>query len=53
MCQYGSAGGMIAYEMAQELHAQGQRVALLALLDRPFPGSSLPAPRNRCLAVAA
>jgi len=35
------AGGTIAYEMAQQLQAQGQRVALLALLDTPFPGRSL------------
>jgi aspartate racemase len=26
-------GGRVAYEMAQQLHAQGQKVALLALLD--------------------
>ena len=26
-------GGVVAFEMAQQLHAQGQRVALLALLD--------------------
>ncbi len=28
-----SLGGLIAYEMAQQLHRQGQRVAVLALLD--------------------
>jgi len=28
-----SMGGTVAFEMAQQLHAQGQRVALLALLD--------------------
>ncbi len=28
-----SFGGVVAYEMAQQLHQQGQRVALLALLD--------------------
>jgi surfactin synthase thioesterase subunit/acyl carrier protein len=28
-----SMGGVVAFEMAQQLHAQGQRVALLALLD--------------------
>ncbi len=28
-----SLGGMIAFEMAQQLHAQGQALALLALLD--------------------
>jgi len=45
------AGGMIAYEMAQQLQAQGQRVALLALLDTPFPGSNLPVRRPRYLAL--
>lgn len=28
-----SFGGLIAYEMAQQLHAQGEQVALLALID--------------------
>jgi len=32
-----SMGGVIAFEMAQQLHAQGQRVALLALLDGRIP----------------
>lgn len=32
-----SMGGVIAFEMAQQLHAQGQRVALLALLDARIP----------------
>jgi oxalate---CoA ligase len=32
LCGYSSAGGL-AWEIAQQLHAQGQRVALLALLD--------------------
>jgi amino acid adenylation domain-containing protein len=45
------AGGMIAYEMAQQLRAQGQRVALLALLDTPFPGSNLLFRRPRYLAL--
>jgi amino acid adenylation domain-containing protein len=30
-------GGMVAFEMAQQLQAQGQKVALLALLDSPCP----------------
>ena len=39
-----SMGGVVAFEMAQQLHAQGQRVALLALLDGriPTPDESLP-----------
>ena len=32
-----STGGVVAFEMAQQLHAQGQRVALLALLDARIP----------------
>jgi amino acid adenylation domain-containing protein len=36
-----SMGGLIAYEMAQRLHEQGHRVALLALLDTvPLGGVS-------------
>ncbi len=34
-----SFGGIIAYEMAQQLNAQGQKVALLALLDTYGPGA--------------
>ena len=45
------AGGMIAYEMAQQLQAQGQRVALLALFDTPFPGSNLLVRQPRYLAL--
>jgi thioesterase domain-containing protein len=30
-------GGVVAFEMAQQLHAQGQRVAFLALLDARIP----------------
>jgi amino acid adenylation domain-containing protein len=32
-----SMGGVVALEMAQQLHAQGQRTALLALLDTRIP----------------
>src|SRR5208337_925652 len=32
-----SMGGVVAFEMAQQLHAQGQRAALLALLDTRIP----------------
>ena len=32
-----SMGGVVAFEMAQQLRAQGQRVALLALLDGRIP----------------
>jgi aspartate racemase len=33
-----SYGGLVAFEVAQQLHAQGQQVALLALLDGNAPG---------------
>jgi amino acid adenylation domain-containing protein len=33
-----SSGGLIAFEMAQQLHAQGQQVAVLALFDTYAPG---------------
>jgi len=32
-----SAGGVVAFEMAQQLHAQGHRIAFLALLDARIP----------------
>ena len=32
-----SAGGVVAFEMAQQLHAQGHKVALLTLLDARLP----------------
>ena len=34
-----SAGGVVAFEMAQQLHAQGHKVALLALLDARIPSA--------------
>jgi thioesterase domain-containing protein/acyl carrier protein len=39
-----SMGGVIAFEMAQQLHAQGQQVALLAMLDGriPTPNETFP-----------
>jgi thioesterase domain-containing protein len=35
------AGGVIAFEMALQLQAQGERVALVALLDAAAPGAAL------------
>jgi amino acid adenylation domain-containing protein len=35
-----SSGGIVAFEMAQQLHRQGQDVALLALLDTYAPASN-------------
>jgi len=37
-----SFGGVIAYEMAQQLHASGERVSFLGLLDSPAPGFAFP-----------
>lgn len=33
-------GGLVAFEMAQQLRAQGEEVALLALLDTPVPNNN-------------
>lgn len=33
-----SLGGTLAFEMAQQLHAEGEKVALLAMIDTPGPG---------------
>jgi amino acid adenylation domain-containing protein len=35
-----SMGGVVAYEMARQLHAQGHQIALLALLDSDLPAPS-------------
>jgi thioesterase domain-containing protein len=37
-----SMGGVVAFEMARQLQAQGESVALLAILDAWSPGSHLP-----------
>src|SRR5436305_1804822 len=37
-------GGQATFEMAQQLRAQGQTVALLALLNAPAPGYPKPLP---------
>lgn len=39
-----SLGGMIAYEMAQQLYRQGEEVGILAMLDTCRPGSSKRSP---------
>ena len=33
-----SLGGTLAFEIAQQLHAEGENVALLAMIDTPGPG---------------
>jgi nonribosomal peptide synthetase DhbF len=40
-----SAGGVIAFEMAQQLQAAGEDIALLALLDSSSPGAPARGPR--------
>jgi acyl-CoA synthetase (AMP-forming)/AMP-acid ligase II/thioesterase domain-containing protein/NADP-dependent 3-hydroxy acid dehydrogenase YdfG/acyl carrier protein len=39
-----SLGGLIAYEMAQQLYQQGEKVGLLAMLDMVRPGSETRSP---------
>lgn len=34
-----SFGGLVAFEMAQQLHVMGEKVALIALMDTPGPGA--------------
>jgi phthiocerol/phenolphthiocerol synthesis type-I polyketide synthase E len=41
-----SMGGMIAFEMAQQLRGQGREVALLAMLDTPGPDQMPPRPAD-------
>ena len=40
------AGGIVAYEIAQQLRAQGQAIALLLLMDTPRPGGAFEVPRR-------
>ena len=40
-----SFGGIVAFEMAQQLSAAGEEVALLALFDTPTPWAFTPLPR--------
>jgi amino acid adenylation domain-containing protein len=44
-----SFGGLMAFEMAQQLHAQGQEVGLLALFDTYAPGFSKLSPEASSL----
>src|ERR1019366_6007180 len=41
-----SMGGVVTFEMAQQLHAQGQLVALLAILDGRIPSSDATFPEE-------
>jgi amino acid adenylation domain-containing protein len=47
-----SMGGVVAFEMAQQLHAQGQRVALLALLDGRIPTADETFPEEDAEAIS-
>lgn len=40
------AGGVVAYEIARQLRAQGQPLALLLLMDTPRPGGAFAVPRR-------
>jgi thioesterase domain-containing protein len=49
-----SFGGLVAFEMAQQLHSMGLKVRLLALMDTPGPGAySLKPPLRRALGHAS
>ncbi|WP_013334491.1 condensation domain-containing protein [Gloeothece verrucosa] len=39
-----SFGGLVAFEIAQQLYAKGEQVALLVLFDTPGPGAYIPKP---------
>ncbi len=47
-----SMGGVVAFEMAQQLHAQGQQVALLLLIDGRIPSPEASFPDQDAEAVA-
>lgn len=48
-----SFGGLVAFEMAQQLHATGEKVALIALMDTPGPDAyRLKTPARRALGHA-
>ncbi len=49
-----SFGGIVAFEMAQQLHAQGQTVSLLGVFDTPAPGVGQKLPlRSRLFAYSS
>jgi len=48
-----SMGGLIAFEMAQQLQQQEQEMALLVLLDSGAPRGQLPVPSDPSMAVEA
>jgi thioesterase domain-containing protein len=49
-----SFGGLVAFEIAQQLHAEGEKVALIALMDSPGPAAyRLKTPVRRALGHAS
>lgn len=48
-----SYGGIVAFEMAQRLCAQEQKVALLAMIDTPAPGDSIEKPEEAAAMLAS
>jgi amino acid adenylation domain-containing protein len=47
-----SLGGVIAFEMAQQLRARGEQIALLALIDSGAPRSDAAMPQDEALFMA-
>jgi len=47
-----SMGGVVAFEMAQQLHAQGQLVALLAMIDGRVPSPDATFPEEESEAIS-
>jgi aspartate racemase len=49
-----SLGGVVAYEMAQQLHTQGEAIGRLVLIDpSPLPGRGVPAAMDELLLLGA
>ncbi|NJR65290.1 MAG: amino acid adenylation domain-containing protein [Leptolyngbyaceae cyanobacterium CRU_2_3] len=44
-----SFGGLVAFEVAQQLIAQGQKIAMLVLMDTRLPGALKPLPKSERL----
>jgi thioesterase domain-containing protein/acyl carrier protein len=49
----GCLGGSVAFEMAQQLHAAGEKVGALVLLDAPYPETISASSRARALRANA
>lgn len=44
-----SGGGLVAYEMAQQLRADGEETALVVMLDTPYPADAVLSIRDRIM----